>query len=550
MMQPIAPELAVVVISFRTEPGLVAAVASLVRQVPMPAIVVVSSGNGDARVRLERAGFGAIPVIERRERCYAGGARNLGIAATSAPFVAFLAADCVAEDGWVAARLEAHRAGAQAVASAITNADPSPVAWASYAYRYFRRMPGASPERALCYGVSYARELFARFGTFREDLSSGEDTEMNRRLARAGIDIVWAPPVRTAHRHPATPGELLLDELRRGRRNMRENAHGEGVGLGRELSRALFDVPRAAWRSWDATPPEERRRLARGLPWLVPAALARATGAILGDRVTARDDHARPTEPRIIALVAFHNEARFLPGFLDNVAPHVDGIVALDDGSSDGSAELVAAHPALLELLRRPVRAPHVWDEPGNRRMLVLAARRHRAEWLLALDADERLERDFRRRALQEIRRLWWWPRPVLSVVIRELWDRPDRYRVDGVWGQKRRASFWKARDDHRFDARALHGHWAPLNSFIRGRCPRGDLIVYHLRMIERADRRARQARYQALDPERRWQAIGYDYLTSESGLVLEPLPAGRGYEPYEPRPACSADVGMVKPGR
>src|SRR5690606_6931093 len=120
------------------------------------------------------------------------------------------------------------------------------------------------------------------------------------------------------------------------------------------------------------------------------------------------------------------------------------------------------------------------------------ASRRHGADWLLGIDADERLERDFRRRALHEIRRLAWWPHPVVSVAIRELWDRPDQYRVDGIWGRKRRASFWKARDDHRFDTRALHGHWAPLNSLVRGRCPSGDLIVYHLRMIDAADRIAR----------------------------------------------------------
>ena len=38
-------------------------------------------------------------------------ARNAGVVATSAPFVAFLAADCVAQPGWAAARL-AHRFGA------------------------------------------------------------------------------------------------------------------------------------------------------------------------------------------------------------------------------------------------------------------------------------------------------------------------------------------------------------------------------------------------------------------------------------------------------
>ena len=38
--------------------------------------------------------------------------------------------------------------------------------------------------------------------------------------------------------------------------------------------------------------------------------------------------------------------------------------------------------------------------------------------------------------------------------------------------------------------------------------------------------------RYLALDPDRQWQAIGYEYLVDSAGLVLETLPPGREYEP------------------
>ncbi len=39
-------------------------------------------------------------------------------------------------------------------------------------------------------------------------------------------------------------------------------------------------------------------------------------------------------------------------------------------------------------------------------------------------------------------------------------------------------------------------------------------------------------ARYQRLDPDCRWQAIGYDYMTDQTGLRLEKLPRGREYKP------------------
>ena len=50
--------------------------------------------------------------------------------------------------------------------------------------------------------------------------------------------------------------------------------------------------------------------------------------------------------------------------------------------------------------------------------------------------------------------------------------------------------------------------------------------------MLHECDRRTRQARYQQLDPDCRWQTIGYNYLTDESGLRLQKLLRGREYSP------------------
>jgi hypothetical protein len=217
---------------------------------------------------------------------------------------------------------------------------------------------------------------------------------------------------------------------------------------------------------------------------------------------------------------------RFLPGFVANVAPHVDGIVALDDGSSDGSASFLARRPEVVELLRVAPERP-VWDEMGNHRKLVQAAIRHGGEWALSVDVDERLEREFRLRAERVIRRGRLIGCSAFAVRIRDLWDGPDGFRSDGVWRRKSAPRLYRLRADHEFDESQLHGVKAPLQA----RPFRlADLIVYHLGMLTPADRTARRARYEAADPDARWQPVGYEYLTDERGLRLTPVPTRRGW--------------------
>lgn len=227
--------------------------------------------------------------------------------------------------------------------------------------------------------------------------------------------------------------------------------------------------------------------------------------------------------------MAVRDDICFLPGFLRNVAPQVDGIVALDDGSTDGSDRLLAEHPAVLELLRNPADRPR-WDEPGNHRRLVDAALRHGADWMLCLDADERLERHFRIRAERVIARGALLGLSAYALEMRELWDSRSRFRVDGIWGGRLRARLFRACQGASFDARELHGQKAPLQGRIRGVYPRADLIFYHLRMVLPQDRQARRARYERLDPDCRWQSIGYSYLTDSRGLRLRHLPPDRDF--------------------
>ena len=284
-------DLAVAVLALRADPRLADALRSLLDQDTEAELVVVNSGGGDAAAVVRGAGLD-VPVVERDERLFPGAVRNLGIDATSAPYVAFLAADCLARPGWIAERLRAHREGVAAVASTLENASPeSRWATAAWLFHHHRTGPYASPSRRLLYGLSLERSVFERRGRFREDLRAGEDTEFRERLA--GERVEWAPGVRTAHRYATDASGALADAHRRGR--LDAAMFGRLRGRQYRLSIAAGAPAQAAGALAAArrAPAHERKRLLAAQPLLVPVAAAYAAGALSSSpraRATARWD--------------------------------------------------------------------------------------------------------------------------------------------------------------------------------------------------------------------------------------------------------------------
>ena len=255
-----------------------------------------------------------------------------------------------------------------------------------------------------------------------------------------------------------------------------------------------------------------------------------------GRLVISRRSTVEPP-PTIILLVQFYNERQNLPAFFENVLPHVDGIIGLDDGSEDGSGEYFLSQPKVLKVVHRPVHFPHIWDEPANRQSLMDAARQFKPDWLLALDVDERLQWDFRRRAQPHLRAAQSLGCNAISQPLRELWDSETNYRCDGVWGLKRRQRLFQWSDDHQVDQKAFHGVWTSTNgagtveatgainkSALSERPNRSKVLhtrlpIYHLGMLTEAQRAKRVEKYERLDPQHEYQAIGYAYLNCKQGL-------------------------------
>lgn len=283
------PRLAVVVIGLGAPPMLVEAVRSILEQGVAAELVVVNSGGGGAAALLARAGID-VPVHETAPRLYAGAARNIGIRATRAPYVAFLADDCLAAPGWVAERLRLHAAGMPMVASAVRPDRDDRLAWAHQLLLFPRRLPGLPEGEALRYGVSFDRRLFDRHGLFDPDLPTGEDTEF---LARLDHRPAWAPSVVTLHRNAASLPALLRDQFRRGRRYAASMAALRGSGRLRIL-RETLRLPRHARRlAALGLAGADLAQARSALPLVRLGTLAKAAGVLAAPRASRRAKPAR-----------------------------------------------------------------------------------------------------------------------------------------------------------------------------------------------------------------------------------------------------------------
>ena len=207
----------------------------------------------------------------------------------------------------------------------------------------------------------------------------------------------------------------------------------------------------------------------------------------------------------ITAVTAYKYDKDYLDDYKENLKELVDDFVIEFD--ADGSFLL---------------------DEGKNRQMLLHTARQRGADWVVVMDPDERLEK----KASQKIKKIisgWRGERIMLEFCYRELYS-PNQYRVDDMWGKKNRIFVFPLFQDNIYSDAKLHTVKNPVNEGFH--VIKTGLNVYHLKHIKPELRKQRKDLYNRLDPDLKYQSIGYDYLDDETGIRLEKIPFGRTYKP------------------
>lgn len=231
----------------------------------------------------------------------------------------------------------------------------------------------------------------------------------------------------------------------------------------------------------------------------------------------------------IFGIIAVRNEERYLPGFLYHLAPYVNAIIALDDCSTDATADILRLEPKVISVLRERQLGPAHAHEVSNRHRLITEAARQGADWVLCADADERFEERFLRRLRAEAHIGNERCEPVRLLQLVNLWNSRNHYRADGLCQPRWSARMFRLPGTITRRDPGMHQPWFPPEMQY---CPRANMRanLYHLRMIERRDREARYEKFRSIDPDNHDQTIGYGHLIDETGLKLKRIPLARGY--------------------
>lgn len=239
-------------------------------------------------------------------------------------------------------------------------------------------------------------------------------------------------------------------------------------------------------------------------------------------------------------LLPVRNGEDDLPGYFESAARFADAVIALDDGSTDGTRELLESHPLVKVVLSNPRRERYEgWDDSANRNRLLEAAGKVTPDWIISLDADERIDaadaaslREFL--ATDAVRG------DAYFLQVFQMIGDLEHYEPGGTWVGR----LFAYEAGQVFPGERLHFVALP-TSIPRARWRETTIRIQHLANLTAERRAVRYEKYRQVDPHRRFQA-SYDRLLTGPRSVTRwqprspALPLVRNEPRFLPEPTGS----------
>lgn len=223
-----------------------------------------------------------------------------------------------------------------------------------------------------------------------------------------------------------------------------------------------------------------------------------------------------------MALLPVFNREDLLPQCLEALAPAVDGIIALDDGSTDETPHILRQEPKVIEILTKPPKSLAEWNDAANRLLLYEAAHAYHPEWLLCVDSDEILEPTFqvyKDYLMDQSSRIWGYVFPLVAIY------------QDKITGPLFVDRMYRFRPAYRFDSRRLHCRIFPLD--ITDEMVRAVNIRFFHHSASPAQKLERYNKYLIADAQREFQASYENLLRTNPSSPVLPMGGDLELKPF-----------------
>ena len=202
----------------------------------------------------------------------------------------------------------------------------------------------------------------------------GEDDNIRRRLDMSGIKHLKVPQTKSLHREE----KLLLNERFAKTNNFGtkewqaffypKTAKVNNENWGKDFNTIVYD-----WQNNQYAEELCKNYLKDFLQYEI------------------KDSSVFKTKYKKVILCQAYNENEFMPGFLEDMANYFDGIILLDDDSTDNTWELAEHGKILLKARKKR----DCFNDLENRNILLNLASFFKAEWFCFMDIDERFDDRF-----------------------------------------------------------------------------------------------------------------------------------------------------------